>query len=256
MYTTSRAPLRVSVTVVLAVALALSMVGRADADTFPKGYRYAESVDLAGAAWTRIDDDASTHVTLMLAESAGTADRPGMTRYPPSITLFYDRWAKDPATGATSHVSYELLDSVPAAGFSFDRSLRGATARFDAILRGGNVCRYPGGGPPDGLVPGASEDELEEEDDCNRLPDLPVRISLDWTGEGDAFHGASRFRELEPSEFTFFGYEVLAARDASVTGAITIDTLDVPAELVWPTGAADAGVLLRGRQREQLVVPR
>jgi hypothetical protein len=241
----------------LCVALALLLlVGFApSADASSDVGRFAQSVEFARANWTTIDTDVFEDLTIDVVNLAETADESGIHRYEPSVKTFYDRWTWDSDTNTRTHVTYVAFDDLPSSAFDFERSMRGATLRFETILRDGTICHYRyRGGPPDGRVPGTAQAD-DEEDDCSRLPDVPVEVDLHWTGEGPTYRDASPFRDLYPSLYHYVGHQVSAVREASVDGGLTA-LGEAPGELLLPDRPADVGVLLRGKQRHQVVLPR
>jgi hypothetical protein len=241
----------------LSAALALLLlVGVAPAaDASSDVDRFAQSVEFARANWTTIDTDVFEDLTIDVVNLAQTADEPGIHRYEPRVKTFYDRWTWDTDTNTRTEVTYVAFDDLPSSAFDVERSLRGATLRFLTVLRDGTICHYRyRGGPPDGLMPGTALDDEEEEDDCSRLPDVPVEVELRWIGEGPTYRDATPFRDLYPSLYHYVGHQVSAIREASVEGGVTA-LGEAPGELLLPDRPADVGVLLRGKQRHQVVLP-
>ncbi|MFA9429929.1 hypothetical protein [Egicoccus sp. AB-alg2] len=241
-----------------AIGLALALLAGlyaapAGATPFPNGYRFAQSVQLAGANWTTLDDGLFEDLTIVVVDGAETSgERPGMTRYEPAIDVVYDRWETSDA-GVTTHLTYRTIEPVEPAAFAFDPAMRRASVDVEVTLRGGTICTYPGSDPPDGRHPASDFDE--EEDDCTQLPAVPARVSLQWTGTGDIHRGNVRFRETFDAQGRFFLHELTTSRDADVAGGVRL-LAPAPAELTLPERPADVGVLVRGRVREQLVLPR
>jgi hypothetical protein len=249
MTTLRTTPLRVTTVLAAVTALALGIVAQATAATYPNGASYAQSVDLAGANWTTDEEGVFADLTISVSKLSETvADQPGRTTFPPSVTIFYDRWTTDADSGEVTHVTYTTFDGLPRSAFAFEPSLRSASASFATVLVDGTQCRYPAGpgGPPDGLLPAA-----DDEPTCERLPDLPADVELTWTGQGETYRDASRTRATDTPLVRFFSHQLTAARDASVTARIEIDPEVLPPAVVLPDGDPDHGVLLRGRYREQ-----
>jgi hypothetical protein len=252
---TIRTPARWLAVATVTLALAVSQFGMANATEYPKGYRFSQSVDLAGANWTTIDDAVFADLTISVYDVTETSGaNPGMNRYDSGVTIFFDRWTTDAESLVTTHVTYTTFDGIQG-GFDFDRSLAGASAGFSTVLTDGTLCRYTGnGGPPDGITPGEAFDGEEPEDECELLPDLPVTIDLEWIGDGDIDRDTSRFASADSPLARFFAHQVIAVRGASVAGGMRIETAELPAEVVFPEGPADVGVLLRGKSNEHLVI--
>jgi hypothetical protein len=244
---------RLRMTMVLAVvaALALGLAGRAAAAEHPHGYRFAASVDLAGANWTTIEDGVFADLTIMVTKGSETvSDQPGFTRFDPGVTIFYDRWATDPDTAETTHVTYTTLAGLPPSAFAFQPSLRTASASFATVLTDGTRCVYPAspGGPVEGIVPASDDDPT-----CELLPDLPATVELVWTGQGETYRDAWSSRATDTPLVRYFNHQVSAARDAAVTARLQLDTADLAPEVVIPDRDPDYGVLLRGRYHERLL---
>jgi hypothetical protein len=235
-----------------AVLSLLLLVGFAPAaDASSDVDRFAQSVEFARANWTTIGTDVFEDLTIDVVNVAETADEPSIHRYEPLVKTFYDRWTWDTDTNTRTHVTYTAFDDLPSSAFDLERSLRGATLRFETILRDRTICHYRyRGGPPDGRVPGTAQD-----DDCSRLPDVPVEVELRWIGEGPTYRDTTPFRDLYPSLYHYVGHQVSAIREASVAGGVTA-LGEAPDELLLPDRPADVGVLLRGKQRHQVVLPR
>jgi hypothetical protein len=254
--TTTTAPLTAGRYGLLCAVLTLLLVGFApSAHATSEVDRFAQSVEFARANWNTIETSVHEDLTIDVVNIAETApDEPGIHRYAPSVKTFYDRWTWDTDTNTRTHVTYTAFDDLPSNAFDFDRSMRGATLRFETVLRDGAICHYRyRGGPPDGRVPGTAEDD--EEDDCSPLPDVPVEVDLRWTGEGPTYRDAFPFRELYPSLYHYAGHQVSAVREASVVGGVTARGEEL-GELLLPDRPADVGVLLLGKQRHQVVLPR
>jgi uncharacterized protein (DUF736 family) len=249
----TRVPPRPVTTLIVAVVLALTATTTAAAAA-PAHQRFAESVDLAGAAWTVVEPDATTYITLAVTDGSVTDDTGrGRQRWSGSLQLMYDRHSVDAATGDAIHVAYESITSLPAGAYVFDPSLRQASAVFDVTLRGGTRCRYPeGGGPTPGSVDdgAADEHEPEPEDDCVRLPDVPLSVALEWTGVGPVHRGSFHHREATLPHGRLLFHQLTMVRDAQVSADVVVHG-DRPDGFDWPSVDPDVGILLRGRLHQQ-----